>query len=246
VLKARPVVLRDLVLLAAETASDPTPRNMTVLFCALLAFHCALRIGNVIAEKKAVVKELFAAQPSVPENLKKSRALVCAKHLHFYQGGLVVMIPAGKTDQFRDRPHRVFIHAFDALPEVCLVRVTEQFMRVVAPLPEAPVCMFGRLPKEMLTRSHFTRVCRKSFGSRPPGLLQKDNKRAQVTLHSFRRGWMLLACQVGVPLHECMLHGGWRSFEMATGCLESTVIPSPLAKVWATSEGLQKLLGGPP
>jgi hypothetical protein len=52
-----------------------------------------------------------------------------------------------------------------------------------------------------------------------------------------------LACQLGVPLHECMLHGGWRSFEVALGYLESTVIPSPLAKVWASRDGVLKLLG---
>jgi hypothetical protein len=37
VLKARPVVLRDLVALAAMVAADPSPRNVTILFCALLA-----------------------------------------------------------------------------------------------------------------------------------------------------------------------------------------------------------------
>jgi hypothetical protein len=64
-------------------------------------------------------------------------------------------------------------------------------------------------------------------------------------LHSFRRGWMLLACQLGVPLHECMLHGGWRTYEVALGYLESTAILSPLAKLWTSRDGLLKLLDLP-
>lgn len=93
--------------------------------------------------------------------------------------------------------------------------------------------MFGPNAQDMLTRSLFVKACRKAFG---PGLtspLNKDSQREKTTLHSFRRGWMLLACQLGVPLHESMLHGGWRSFEVALGYLESTVIASPLAKVWS-------------
>ena len=58
-------MLRDLVSLAEATAADPSARNVTILFCALLAFHCALRIANVIPEAKAVVKELFVPQPGV-------------------------------------------------------------------------------------------------------------------------------------------------------------------------------------
>jgi hypothetical protein len=201
VLKARPVTLRDLLSLAEMVAADPTPRHVTVLFCALLAFHCALRIANVIAEAKAVVKELFSGQQGQAENRKKARSLVCAKHLFFHDGGLVVMIPAGKTDQFKERLHRVLVPPFDALPQVCLVRAAKWFLRVVNPAPEAPVCMFSRAPKDMLTRSYFTRVCRQSFGVRLPGLLQKDTQRAHVTLESFRRGWMLLACHAvgGAP-----------------------------------------------
>jgi hypothetical protein len=91
VMKARPVVLRDLVALAAVVAADPTPTNVTILFCALLAFHCALRISNVIAQSKAVVKELFAAHPVAAGNMSKARSLVCAKHLVFHEGGLVVV-----------------------------------------------------------------------------------------------------------------------------------------------------------
>jgi hypothetical protein len=45
-----------------------------------------------------VVKELFAGKSGVTENRKKARSLVCAKHLSFYESGLVVVIPGAKTD----------------------------------------------------------------------------------------------------------------------------------------------------
>lgn len=239
--KAKPVTLPDLRALARATERDPSPRNITVLFCALLAFHCALRIANVIPEGRAVVKELFS---SAPTSGRKDNAwsLIRSKHLLFHRDGLVVIIPASKTDQFRDKPHRVLVPPFDAMPDICLVRVARRFLGQVRPTDEAPVCMFGPRPQDMLTRSYFIKACRAGFGQSAPDVLHKDTQRANTTLHSFRRGWMLLACLLGVPLHESMLHGGWRSFEIALGYLESTVIASPLSKVWS-SERLLAILG---
>jgi hypothetical protein len=108
-MKARPVVLRDLVALAAMVAADPTPTNVTILFRALLAFHCALRIANVIAETKAVVKELFAAQPAATGNMSKARSLICAKHLVFRRE--VPLLSTREEVPHSNRPRAAAVHS---------------------------------------------------------------------------------------------------------------------------------------
>ena len=238
VTKARPVELQDLLNLADWMQAEPTPRRVCVWFCALLAFHGALRIANVVAGSKPVVKELFSADEPLT---KRDRPVIRWEHIVEAEQGLIVKVPEAKMDQFAQNPHSMLIGHCDADSRLSLVSAYAKMKALGLFVPGQFVCRFGSKSGEVLTRPLFLRDCTAGFGSRPANPFAKGDVRSTFSLHSFRRGWMLLACMLQIPLHDCMRHGGWRSVETAMRYRDSRVDPSPVAAALSGTGGPERL-----
>ena len=187
--KARLIEPRDLLALYGWAIAKPTPRRVKVLFDAVLAFHCALRIANVIPETKLVARELFSPDRTDAKTKGKEAQLIRRQHIVRTDRGLVVTVPASKTDNFKDRPHKMLIPPFPELGPIDLGHVLDLYDRVVRPEPHMPVCAFGPAASQLITRETFLKSLRSVLPPRPAvdnelkGLLRED-----VTLHSPRRG----------------------------------------------------------
>jgi hypothetical protein len=127
---------------------------------------------------------------------------------------LVLTVRISKTIQFADRVHYVDVPA-QADPRLCPIVAFNRWTTLLRPrTSQTPLCALS---------SDGTLISHGKFLDTVNG-----TRLAPLTGHSFRRGYVRLAFEKGVPIWQIMHHGDWKSLEVAMSYAEETLIPNPL------------------
>jgi len=113
--------------------------------------------------------------------------------------GLLVTLESSKTAQYGERRHRFLLAALDDA-SVCPVAAYDECVAAGLAAPDEQVA-FGLDADELL------RGARAVVKARNPTKWEKG----LLTMHSFRRGFVQFAIALGIPAHDVMTHGDWKS-----------------------------------
>lgn len=204
--KAVPCTLDQLRCILRCAASHPEdPEWRTTALMASVAFWGCLRLG-ALAPKRA------------------GGTALCLGDLSVSGTSLILTLTASKTNQFRERVHRVEVPA-QLDPDLCPLRC---FTRWISgwqlPSSRLRLSALSTTVPSTLSRSRFLELVNAALGLRPPD---------HLTGHSFRRGFVRLALMTGTPIWQVMHHGDWRTLEVVLSYAEDTLIPNPLGGVSA-------------
>lgn len=201
--KAEPCSLQHLKKLSrlawtAELDSDLALELASVALIASLALWGCLRLGSLLPKSN------------------QSKALLW-KDVDIRPEGLVLSIRHSKSIQFRERVKVIHLPPRTDL-ETCPVFAARYWIS----LWQRRFSRFGSAMAFLrvggtLSRSTFLNHLKSFSAPLPP-----------LTGHSFRRGFVLLALLDGVPIDRIMLHGDWRSMEVALSYAEDLLLPNPL------------------
>jgi hypothetical protein len=199
--KAEPCTLQHLRALSLASVADPVSVPLaTAALIATIAFWGCLRLG------------IFLPKTDL------GRALLVSD-LKVSPSSITVAIRHSKTIQFEERVKLVDVPArvdLLACPLEAIRRWTLAWQLHSSPHSFARPSL--KLT-EGLSRSTFLKLIADIplAHSLPP-----------LSGHSFRRGYVLLALTSGVSIERLMLHGDWRSLEVALSYAEDLLIPNPL------------------
>jgi len=172
----------------------------TTSLIALLAFWGCLRLGTLI--------------PKRPEN---ALHVLTLGDLEARGTSLLITVRHSKTNQFKERQHIIELPA-QADPLLCPLRA---LIRWTSLLPhrssQTTLCTLSTTSRMQLSHSKFLDILNRAIAPLPP-----------LTGHSFRRGFVRLAFIRGVPIWQVMLHGDWKTLEVALSYAEDALIPNPL------------------
>jgi hypothetical protein len=197
--KAEPCTLDHLRRLSRAAEQAPQDVSLaTTRLLALIAFWGCLRFGTLVPKHDAA---------------KAVRLLDIALE----SGALVITVRHSKTIQFAERVKVIHLPARDDLT-LCPVRAFIRWILLLQPRSsQTTLNALSATSNATLSRSAF--LTRANQVCHPLVLL---------TLHSFRRGFVRLALQSGVPIDRLMMHGDWRSMGVAMSYGEDFLLPNPL------------------
>lgn len=202
--KAEPCTLDHLRILNRAASNDPRNSNLqTVAVVATIAFWGCLRLGALI--------------PKRPEKLA---TVLTLQDMQVRGQSLLITVRVSKTIQFGERQHRIEVPSQQD-PELCPFQAFLRWTSVLQrPSSQTALCALSANNVEMLTYNQFLELLNGTI--RPA---------ANLTGHSFRRGFVRLAFIRGVPIWQVMHHGDWKTLEVAMSYAEDVLIPNPLGGI---------------
>ena len=113
--------------------------------------------------------------------------------------GLVVTLESSKTAQYGERRHRFLLAELDD--------------KSVCPVAAYDACVAAGIvtPMELVAAGLDVDALLASAREIVPSRRQSKWEKGHLTLHSFRRGFVQFAIALGIPAHDVMTHGDWKS-----------------------------------
>ncbi len=200
--RARPITLEDLRTIIQGFAGD-SARMQAARFAALILFWGALRLGSL-----------------APSGKKDDFERLCWSDIEvLWDGstatGLRVVFRYSKTNQFQQRRHIVVIAAIPMEPALCPVRA---FLEA-QPNRHSPV-LSGWTFSAFVT----------ALAQAVPAVEDTPHTKGRVTGHSFRRGFVRLATELGMDTPTIMLHGDWKDPRSVKHYAEGAAVATDLVQ----------------
>jgi len=201
--RARPLTLEDLRRIVRSFAGV-SQRMRAARFGALILFWGALRLGSLTPSGKGDDFERLCWDDI--EVLRDGTGAT----------GLRVVFRYSKTNQFQQRRHIVVIAAIPMEPALCPVRA---FLEARPADPHSPV-LSGWTFETFVT----------ALAQAVLAVEDTPHTKGRVTGHSFRRGFVRLATELGMDTPTIMLHGDWKDPRSVKHYAEGAAVATDLVQ----------------